>query len=89
MIFLNHVPSSPIGQELAGRLAPLLLSWKIPRPSDTITSSWGEVMVMTVKMTAMKAVMMTVMITVMMTVMMTAVTPAILRESWRPGSCGG
>ena len=45
MIFLNHVPSSPIGQELAGRLAPLLLSWKIPRPSDTITSSWGEMMV--------------------------------------------
>ena len=25
MIFLNHVPSSPIGQELAGCLAPLLL----------------------------------------------------------------
>jgi hypothetical protein len=45
MIFLNHVPSSPIGQELAGRLAPLLLSWKIPRPSDTITSSWGEMVV--------------------------------------------
>ena len=45
MIFLNHVPSSPIGQELAGRLAPLLLSWKIPRPSDMITSSWGEMMV--------------------------------------------
>ena len=25
MIFLNHVPSSPIDQELAGRLPPLLL----------------------------------------------------------------
>lgn len=45
MIFLNHVLSSPLGQELAGRLAPLLLSWKIPRPSDTITSSWGEMVV--------------------------------------------
>lgn len=60
MIFLNHVPSSPIGQELAGRLAPLLLSWKIPRPSDTITSSWGEMVVKkvgTIMMTVMTMMM--------------------------------
>lgn len=60
MIFLNHVPSSPLGQELAGRLAPLLLSWKIPRPSDTITSSWGEMVVKkvgTIMMTVMTMMM--------------------------------
>ena len=56
MIFLNHVPSSPIGQELAGRLAPLLLSWKIPRPSDTITSSWGEMVVKKVETIMMTVV---------------------------------
>lgn len=67
MIFLNHVPSSPIGQELAGRLAPLLLSWKIPRPSDTITSSWGEMVVKKVG-----TIMMTV-VTVM-TMMMGGIT---------------